>query len=64
MHSGKAQISFAHFDNASIALRCCLAELWVLKWIKVEFKSCKSPYSIQIQTDTHTCIPEDNIEIE
>ncbi len=55
-------------DTSAIVLRCCLAALWVLEWIKVEFKQLqKAPictYTIQIQTNTRTCITEDTIEIE
>ena len=33
-----AQLSSAHFDTSFVALRCCLADLWVLEWLKVEFQ--------------------------
>ncbi len=43
MNARKAQFSFAHFDTSSIALPCCLTELWVLEWAMGDFKVDDTP---------------------
>ena len=42
--------SSAHFDTSFVAMRCSLAELLVIEWLKVDFQKLRSlPFNIQFQ---------------